>query len=139
VQVSDNLRATQEGTVHLRFFMADLLKLHLIRPTSMNVFEVSDDNIVCPFCKSMIIKCFEAEPFRVCPHTVFVATDFGFEYIRDDFKGVVIPEPLGSVDNYTRELAIDGLLLVRYEPAPSFLGTYWGFVAQEQASAYRSG
>jgi hypothetical protein len=99
----------------------------------------AEENIVCPFCGTLLLNHDEAESYQVCPHTIFVATDDGFGYIREDLKGVINSDPRGSFDAYTHNLTIDGIRLVQYAPAPSFLGAYWGFVAEEEGASGQPG
>jgi hypothetical protein len=101
----------------------------------MKTVELDEESIVCPFCDALLLDYDEAEPYEVCPHTIFVSTGAGFEYIREDFKDLINRDPRGSFDAYTSNLAIDGIRLVRYAPAPSFFGEYWGFVAEEAGAA----
>lgn len=101
----------------------------------MKTIELDDENIVCPFCGALLLDHDEVEPYQVCPHTIFVATDDGFGYIREDFKGVINRDPRGSFDAYTHNLAIDGIRLVQYVPSLSSMGAYWGFVAEEEGAA----
>jgi hypothetical protein len=67
------------------------------------------------------------EDYTICEHTIFVATDYGFEFIRDDMKGIIEQKPKGNYDNYTANLAIKGIRIVDYPPAPACMGVYWGF------------
>ncbi len=88
------------------------------------------ENIVCPYCSSVLIdKEADVAGFETCEHTIFVATDYGFEFIHEKFKNV-ISKNVGekSYDEYTEALSIDGIRLVQYNPPPSYFGAYWGFV-----------
>lgn len=93
----------------------------------------------CPFCGKLPLVegtdgAFQLSP---CPHTLFIATDEGFEYRSERFnslKGIVADgddEPdIGddSYDSYTDDLALgEGVKFAVYAPAPSFMGVYYGY------------
>jgi len=85
------------------------------------------EDIVCPFCKKTLLK-LEWTEYEICGHTIFIATDHGFEYIRDDMKHLIDEDSSdGDYDRYTAQLPITGIRLAQYVPAPSFMGAYWGF------------
>ena len=108
------------------------------------------DPICCPFCG--FVCCpggddaeaweFDADTC-VCDHTLFVATDYGFDYRSSEFNRLVglpddgEPEPdrpeknKHGYDGYTSALNIPGAIkIASYEPAPSFFGVYYGFVPE---------
>jgi hypothetical protein len=72
-----------------------------------------------------------------CPHTLFIATDEGFEFRSgryDALKGIVgvedqsIPLDGHGWDGYTDQLCCPGAVKIAlYTPAPSGLGCYVGF------------
>ncbi len=98
-----------------------------------------ESDIYCPFCSKTIV---EMDGFGVtpCKHTLFVAHDEGFEFCDDKTKiNLNIPlnqDPFDFVENYnsgvdgmTSEITIpDSIKIAIYVPAPSFFGTYYGFV-----------
>ena len=87
------------------------------------------DDIVCPFCKEILLNKDNIEEYIICEHTIFIATDAGFEYIREDMKSIINEDSIdGSYDSYTAQLPINGVRLADYTPAPSFFGAYWGFM-----------
>ena len=93
------------------------------------------EDIVCPFCRSVLLEKEVDDEFRICAHTIFVATDNGFEFIREDMRNIIneniedeFDETIDNIDAYTAQLPIDGIRIADYTPAPGFLGAYWGFL-----------
>ena len=94
--------------------------------------------VCCPFCKQVVLQ-EDAEQAAVdpCPHTLFIATDEGFEFRSgryDGLKGITGVEdrdiPLGDDgwDGYTDRLCCPGAVkIASYIPAPSGFGCYLGF------------
>lgn len=98
-----------------------------------------EGDINCPFCSKAIVAMedFEISP---CEHTLFIAHDEGFEFCDDRTKvDLNIPlegDPSDYVERY--DDGIDGMTssinipnskkIAIYTPAPSFIGTYYGFV-----------
>lgn len=94
---------------------------------SQEAFE--SENIVCPYCKAILVDNEEIGDYEICSHTIFVATDCGFEFIREDMKEIINENAINSnYDAYTASLPIKGIRIAHYTPAPSFFGVYWGFV-----------
>jgi hypothetical protein len=105
------------------------------------------DAVCCPFCGFVCFPGDEnAEDWSfdaatcVCDHTLFVATDHGFEYRSREFNRLAgLPDngkpeadlPDNSAhgyDGYTSALKIPGAIkIASYAPAPSFSGVYYGF------------
>jgi hypothetical protein len=89
-----------------------------------------DEDIVCPFCNKTLTD-YEDIDFEICTHTVFVASDYGFEYVREDYQNIVNNDAdLLNIDAYTKSLPFNGIRLVQYAPNPGSLGSYWGFVEE---------
>lgn len=89
----------------------------------------------CPFCGQLVLPSDE-EP-APCAHTLYIATDDGFEHRSKTYdrlmgiEGVADDDiDLGeaSVDEYTDALEVPIVLkFALYTPAPSFMGLYVGF------------
>jgi len=86
------------------------------------------EDIVCPFCKKTLLNKEIVADYETCEHTIFVATDDGFEYIRDDMKSIINEDVDESYDSYTAQLPINGIRIADYPPPPALLGAYWGFI-----------
>jgi hypothetical protein len=85
------------------------------------------EDIVCPYCKETIVK-WEGVDYKICEHTIFIATDEGFEYIRDDVKRIIKEDRNGgSYDSYTARLPINGIRISSYA-GNCFSGLYLAFV-----------
>jgi hypothetical protein len=88
----------------------------------------SSENIVCPFCKSVLLDKQSEDDYQTCDHTIFIATDDGFEYIREDMTEIINEDYSDDdIDTYTSGLKINAIRIADYMPAPSFYGVYWGF------------
>lgn len=96
--------------------------------------------LACPFCSQTVIKAVSEDDaeFTPCPHTLFIASDHGFEYRSAAFDQLGIDEmesdfdelddDLCGIDGITDRVDIPGAVkYVYYEDAPSFLGGYCGF------------
>ncbi len=93
--------------------------------------------IYCPACGQQVLSP-EEGTVNECPHTLFVAHDAGFEYRSprfDEAMGIVGVDSddieLGEhhYDGFTDRVAIkNSIKFAIYIPAPSFAGTYVGFV-----------
>lgn len=98
-----------------------------------------ESDITCPFCSKKIVK-MEGFDISPCEHTLFIAHDVGFEFCDDRVKAdLKIPlegDPTDYVERY--DDGVDGMTssinipnskkIAVYTPAPSFIGTYYGFV-----------
>ena len=79
-------------------------------------------NIFCPFCGKAILQ---EDGVDWCEHTLFVATDAGFEYIN---KNIPSPPDGVSIDKFTNSIEFpESFKLAIYKPAPSHFGVYLGF------------
>ena len=102
--------------------------------------------VLCPFCGCMTYPGDKEEDWTfdpetcVCVHTLFVATDEGFEYRSSRFNQHMglpedpdsepeIPEDNdGGYDGFTSLVSISGSIKYAcYTPAPGCLGAYFGF------------
>jgi len=116
-------------------------------PTIQVIEQDPSAPVCCPFCGFI---CFPGEDDAaewsfdagtcVCDHTLFVATDHGFEYRSSEFNRLAglpdngEPQPELPADNhhgydgFTSRLSISGAVkIASYAPAPSFFGVYYGF------------
>jgi len=117
-------------------------------PTIKVVEPDPSEPVVCPFCGCMTYpgNGEEAEEWIfdpatcVCEHTLFVATDEGFEYRSTRFnEHMGLPdnqEPRAELpedneygfDGFTSSVRIPGAVKYAcYTPAPGCLGAYFGF------------
>ena len=96
------------------------------------------DDINCPFCLKLISNIEMNKP-SPCSHTLFIAHDLGFMYcdIRTK-KNLSIPnfddpneyiDKYENVDDMTSKITIPkSKKIAAYAPAPSFAGSFFGFV-----------
>jgi hypothetical protein len=94
--------------------------------------------VCCPFCRHVVLR-EDAEETSVdpCPHTLFIATDEGFEFRSGRYDALkritgvedqAIPLDGHGWDGYTDQLCCPGAVKIAlYTPAPSGLGCYVGF------------
>ena len=97
-------------------------------------------NVHCPFCGKLIVDVERGEDVNPCEHTLFVAHDEGFEFCDSRTKENLGIQPDQDVDEYiqssnesldeiTNKINIpNSRKIAVYVPAPSFFGTYYGFV-----------
>ena len=89
-----------------------------------------DEEIICPFCQKVIVDKEDNDP-ETCSHTIFIATDYGWEYQAEEYKAILDEydsDKHSSYDEFTSSLKIEGLVkYAHYVPAPSFFGAYIGF------------
>ena len=102
-------------------------------------------SVHCPFCGSKVVRMDEADPkpANPCPHTLFVTTDYGFEYRSprfDEKLGLVnvdeddIELPEQGIDGLTDGLVTaDAVKFASYVGAPSGFGSYVGFALVEES------
>lgn len=85
--------------------------------------------IHCPFCGA---KVWHAEGTKTCPHVLFHASDYGFEFVREDLsleEDYEENEDELNIDEFTDTLKIpNAVKFALYQPAPSFFGGYIGFL-----------
>ena len=95
------------------------------------------DGLKCPCCNQVIID-FEKENSKPlpCKHTLFIATDEGFEYRSKSYKDLQ-KEKIGkhgeeSFHDYTNNIPIDGAVKVIFPLAqmPCCLDLYVGFAPE---------
>jgi len=95
----------------------------------MQTVEITDSSeltIHCPFCGSVAI---EPDGLSQCEHTLFQASDDGFEFVSPKMNFSEEPD-LGekSIDEFTDEIEHpDSIKFKIYQPAPSFFGGYVAF------------
>jgi hypothetical protein len=87
------------------------------------------EDILCPYCKVILVNQEEEVDFQLCEHTIFVASDYGFEYVREDYEHICsLDLDASNIDSFTKNLPVNGIRLVQYSSPPGLLGAYWGFV-----------
>jgi hypothetical protein len=100
------------------------------------------ETLHCPFCDAVVLS---GDPDNEdgpvpCPHTLFIATDHGFEYRSARFDRIMKIEgvdnadvmkdddEIASYDEYTDSVCCpDAVKYAVYAPPPSFFGAYFGF------------
>jgi hypothetical protein len=88
-----------------------------------------DKDIICPFCKKVLVDMSVEEDYETCEHTIFIATSYGMEYTREDLEYINDEEPtLSDYSKYLDDLSIDYIRIDQYSPAPSLMGEHWGFM-----------
>ena len=46
-------------------------------------------DVACPYCQVIVLDWIKEQYIQPCQHTQFIALDFGFEYILDDFEALL--------------------------------------------------
>lgn len=94
----------------------------------------------CPYCGQLVFRMdldVDDEPITApCPHTLFIASDDGFDHCSAKFTQLAnLPEdwddddlPDNGIDGLTNSVEVPGgIKFASYVQAPSFYGTYYGF------------
>ena len=94
----------------------------------------------CPYCGQLVFRMdldIDDEPITApCPHTLFIASDDGFDHCSAKFTQLAnLPEdwddddlPDNGIDELTNSVEVPGgIKFASYVQAPSFYGTYYGF------------
>lgn len=102
----------------------------------MNIVELSEEHVSvihCPFCGTEVTNEEKVPEINACPHTLFVATSEGFEFISERLNEVCESQLIGDPHLVGQEIIIDKLELgssvcfaVNPMP-PSMLALYVGF------------
>ena len=92
----------------------------------------------CPYCTRKVmdfsLDVDDGSNLNPCPHTLFIATDYGFEHTSDWFESFIEAETIysesdESIDELTDNICLpNAVKFARYQPAPSFFGEYFGFL-----------
>lgn len=109
----------------------------------MNKIEISEiahdvESLECPFCEEAvaILPQDDAAILNPCEHTLFIATDHGYEYTSEKFnRHMNVPEgdneycgEFSCIDEFTSQLTLTGSIkYAAYTPTPGCLGVYYGF------------
>ncbi len=106
----------------------------------MNLIELSEElvsEIHCPFCGTEVTNQEKAPDINACPHTLFVATSEGFEFISERLNMACEAQLIGDANLIGHEAVINKLnlsnslcFLINPMP-PSMLALYVGFAAVE--------
>jgi hypothetical protein len=90
-----------------------------------------NEDVICPFCDEVIKSAVTLDPFEICSHTFMVATDHGFEYVRDDYKGSINENQGTDLAKYITDLMVNGALVIHLSMKPNgnLFMTYWGFTS----------
>ena len=94
----------------------------------------------CPYCGQLVFRMDLAVDDEAvvapCPHTLYIASDDGFDYCSAKFTQLAnLPEdwddddlPDNGIDGLTNSVEVPGgIKFASYVQAPSFYGTYYGF------------
>jgi hypothetical protein len=97
----------------------------------MQVFELkADEEVVCPFCKQIILSNDDDSEPEECPHVLLIATDEGIEYCRGEINEEMLEE---QAEESTFDEVISALdrpkavLIKMYAGGPAFFGSYFLF------------
>lgn len=92
----------------------------------VEVTDTADLKIHCPFCGAVAIT---PEGISQCEHTLFLASDEGFEFVSSKLDFTVdIDLEDKTIDEFTDKLEYpDSVKFAIYQPAPSFFGGYVAF------------
>lgn len=84
------------------------------------------ENVVCPYCKHIVLNNEECQPYDDCEHVIFIATnEGGFEDIDTPYPERFNNSVQGDIDELTNCDDIDG---IRIElDSLSGLTAYYGF------------
>lgn len=93
----------------------------------------------CPFCGQLVQPGPDADDLELntCAHTLFIATDEGFEFRSFRFDGVMDTFGIDNADLDLQDESVDAwtdtypeplaIKFAFYNPAPSFFGVYVAF------------
>jgi hypothetical protein len=106
----------------------------------MNIVELSEEHVPvihCPFCGTEVIHVEKVPDIDICPHTLFVATSEGYEFMSERFSDACESHIADGSEALEIEEVIDKIhlpnslaFLVNPMP-PSMLALYIGFAAIE--------
>jgi hypothetical protein len=73
------------------------------------IYHDADDDLHCPYCNECLLSN-ESDDLGMCKHTLYIASDSGFERIRPDFEYEVDEEYAQYIDydKYTEDLPLEG-------------------------------
>ncbi|MFS0756530.1 hypothetical protein ABC383_17790 [Noviherbaspirillum sp. 1P10PC] len=107
------------------------------------MLEFYEHKLFCPFCGQKVLD-FENpdHPVTPCTHTLFSASDAGFEYRSERFDKLVADQGIADeededgfngYDNMTDQLQVtDGVKFAQYVGPPGDMGGYLGFAPIEE-------
>jgi hypothetical protein len=106
----------------------------------------NSEAIYCPFCTQKVMDFDlglpEGSNMTPCSHTIFIATDYGFEYTSTWFGNFIAAEQIyresedESIDVLTDDICLPtAVKYARYQPAPNFFGDYFGFMDQVMSAS----
>lgn len=88
--------------------------------------DTPDRKVFCPFCGALAVS---PDGLEECAHTLFQASDDGFEYVSSKLSfGVDVDLGDDSIDEYTDKIEYpNAIKFAIYQPAPSLFGGYVAF------------
>ena len=117
----------------------------MLQRVELNTFYYVD--LHCPFCGKKVVN-YGSEGFEPklisCQHTIFIASDHGFEYRSEEFNSFfnlkegdleIDVEGLGfdHIDSMTDAFeAEDGVKFAQYVGSPAGIGGYVGFAPRHE-------
>jgi|MTBAKSStandDraft_1061840.scaffolds.fasta_scaffold17992_2 hypothetical protein len=98
----------------------------------MQKVELTDSQILkihCPFCGSLALS---PEGTSHCEHTLYIASDEGFEYVSNKLQfDVDVDLDEKSMDEFTDDIEyVNAVKFAIYQPAPNFFGGYLAFAKE---------
>jgi hypothetical protein len=103
-----------------------------------------ESSICCPICHEVVVSMNEMDDLTPCEHTLFIATDYGFEFRDDRFNEAMgiqgqsndeIDIDRNNFDAYTDNIPLRPVVKYAiYTPAPGCLGAYVGFLRPSKPS-----
>ena len=100
----------------------------------------SEISIFCPFCGHKVLD-YDNNDISPCEHTLFAASDDGFEHRSELFDKNLglhgIPDddldlPEYGIDGLTNQVTVaNSIKIAQYEAPPSMLGGYVGFAPND--------
>jgi hypothetical protein len=97
----------------------------------MEIQKVSfDDEIICPYCKKVLLSP-EYDEYKICEHTIFVDTSYGFDWIREDLKDIVTELFSERYDEESlSKFPLKGTLIASEDSSMVAVSVYYGFVEE---------
>jgi hypothetical protein len=101
--------------------------------------EFYDHSLFCPFCGQKVLDFSSSDDdlLKSCAHTLFSATDEGFNYRSERFNKLVVEQGIPDEDDGEEFMGYDdmtdcldvtdGVKFAQYVGAPGGLGGYLGF------------
>ena len=101
---------------------------------AIEIIAFYDSPVHCLFCGQLVADPGKDEPLLApCKHTIFAATDDGFEYQSPRASVEVGPDESGSIEDLIDDCDLtDAFMVSLLVGKPSALGLYVGFAPVEE-------